>query len=110
MRPFADPNNSYSYEEWMNDMATREPRNNRGWHARWQTRCDCCGRFVLAGQPGSSWVMVPCSDVSIGDERERCAACTKKHGPARAAPGYVTHLVEGVVAESAPSSQTASVN
>lgn len=62
----------------MNDMATREPRNRRGWQAQYQTRCDCCGRFTQPGAPGSSWVMVPHSDVSMGDERERCPACTEK--------------------------------
>lgn len=97
MRPMVDTNNSYSYEEWMNDMATREARNPRGWQAKYQARCDCCGRFVLNGQPGSSWVRVPFTDVNPGDERDRCAACTQKRGPARAAPGYVAHLVEGVV-------------
>jgi hypothetical protein len=65
--------------------------------AKWQHRCDCCGKFVIPGQPGSSWVNVPHSDVSYGDERERCATCTAKHGPADAQPGYVKHLVQGVV-------------
>jgi hypothetical protein len=87
----------HSYEDWMNDMATDDRKPARGWHAKWQTRCDCCGRFVLPGQPGSSWVHVPDSHVSVGDDRERGAACTKKHGPAQAMPGYVTHLVQGVV-------------
>jgi hypothetical protein len=44
-----------------------------------------------------SWVNVPHSDVSMGDERERCAACTKKHGPAKAMPGYVEHLVQALI-------------
>ena len=59
--------------------------------------CDRCGRFTLPGAPGSSWVFVPCSAVSSGDERERCARCTGKHGPARAFGDYVRPLVEGVV-------------
>ena len=86
-----------SYEDWMNDMAMDDSKPARGWHAKWQTRCDCCGRFVLPGLPGSSWVHVPDSHVSAGDDRERCAACTKKRGPAKAMPGYVEHLVRGVV-------------
>ena len=88
---------AHSYENWMNDMATREPRNRRGWHAQYQTRCDCCGRFTQPGVLGSSWVMVPCSDVSMGDERERCPACTEKHGPATCGHQYVAHLCCGVV-------------
>lgn len=58
-------------------------------------RCDCCGRFFPLGQPGSSWVNVPAIDVPgwmDGEERERCADCTKKHGQAEpykaVKPGY----------------------
>jgi len=32
----------------------------------------------------------------VRDERERCALCTAKHGPAEAMPGYVKHIVQGV--------------
>lgn len=70
--------------------------------AKWQPRCDCCRRFVKPGLPGSSWVNVPDSHVSIGDERNRCAKCTESHGPATAMPGYVKHLVQGVVPKDAP--------
>ena len=87
----------HSYEDWMNEMATMECSRPKGWHAKYQPRCDCCGRFVLPGSPGSSWVNVPFTDINAGDERERCAACTKKHGSAKAMPGYVEHLVQGVV-------------
>lgn len=59
--------------------------------------CDKCGRFTLPGAPGTSWVHVPDSDVSMGDDRERCARCTAKHGPVRSNGDYVRHLVEGVV-------------
>lgn len=76
------------------DALQRRPRGDE--EMNWQPRCDCCGRFVTPGQPGASWVMVPCSDVSYGDERERCALCTSKHGPAEAMPGYVKHIVQGV--------------
>lgn len=93
----------FSYEDWMNDVATDDSKPARGWQAQWQTRCDRCGRFLLPGAPGSSWVRVPFTDVSPGDERDRCAACTAKHGPAKAMPGYVEHLVQGVVAMSAAS-------
>ena len=96
MRSMIDHNDSYSYEDWMNDMATREPRNKRGWMAQYQTRCDCCGRFVRPGTPGGSWVMVPCSDVSMGDERERCPDCTEKYGQAHCGPAYVEHLCCGM--------------
>ena len=59
--------------------------------------CDTCGRFVNPGQVGSSWVCVPYSDVSMGDERYRCARCTQARGPAQAMGDYVRHLVEGIV-------------
>lgn len=59
--------------------------------------CDKCGRFTVPGSPGTSWVCVPYTDVNTGDERERCASCTAKYGPARARGDYVRHLVEGVV-------------
>lgn len=48
--------------------------------------CDRCGRFVSG--PGTSHVMVPYSDVSMGDERDRCRACTDKYGPALCSPQY----------------------
>lgn len=96
MRPMIDPNDSYSYEDWMNERATSEPKGRRGRHAEWQTRCDCCGRFVRPGTPGGSWVMVPATDWNSGDERERCPACTEKHGQAHCGPGYVEHLCCGM--------------
>lgn len=102
MRPMIDHNDSYSYENWMNDMATSEPRNRRGWMAQYQTRCDCCGRFVRPGIPGGSWVMVPATDWNSGDERERCPACTEKHGQAHCGPGYVERLCCGMNAMPTP--------
>ncbi len=61
-------------------------------------RCDSCGRFVRPGSPGSSWVMVPdFPPMSFGDERERCATCTEKYGPAECATQYVKHLCCGVI-------------
>lgn len=74
--------------------------SRRGWFAQYQLRCDMCGRFVRPGSPGSSWVNVPHSDVSSGDERERCATCTEKHGPAECAPYYVKEFCCGVVPKS----------
>jgi hypothetical protein len=68
------------------------------------TNCDTCGRFMQYGQPGSSWVMVPAIDVpghTSGDERERCAVCTEKHGPAECGPEYVKELCCGVYPKSA---------
>jgi hypothetical protein len=59
--------------------------------------CDCCGRFVLPGAPGTSWVRVPSTDVNYGDERDRCARCTEKHGPALCSPEYRRALCCGVV-------------
>lgn len=59
--------------------------------------CDKCGRFVLPGAPGTSWVMVPSTDVNFGDERDRCARCTEKHGPALCSPDYRRDLCCGVV-------------
>ena len=93
---FGDQNDARSYEDWMNDMATREPRNPRGLQAQYQLRCDCCGKFVRPGEPGGSWVMVPGTDWNAEDERERCPACTEKHGMAHCGPGYVTDLCCGM--------------
>lgn len=93
---FGDPNDSRSYEDWMNDMATKPERMPRGWQAQYQLRCDCCGRFVRQGEPGGSWVMVPATDWNSEDERERCPACTERHGQAHCGPGYVEHLCCGM--------------
>lgn len=68
-------------------------------HANFHSRCDTCGKFMRPGSPGSSWVMVPAVDFDFGDERERCAACTKSHGPAECEGKYVKHLCCGVVGE-----------
>ena len=62
-------------------------------------KCDTCGRFMSLGQPGSSWVMVPAIDVpghTFGDERERCATCTERHGPAVCGPEYVKESCCGI--------------
>ena len=96
MNTFADPNDRFSYEDWMNHMATEDSKPARGWQAKYQPRCDCCGMFVKPGAEGGSWVMVPGTDWNAGDERERCPACTKKHGMARCGPGYVEHLCCGM--------------
>ena len=61
--------------------------------------CDRCGCFMVPGSPGSSWVNVPHTDVNIGDERDRCARCTKRWGPARCSSGFVRELCEGVAPE-----------
>lgn len=65
----------------------------------WRPKCDCCGRFMRPGAPGTSWVMVPASDIpgEYGDERDRCAACTKERGPAVCAPKYRADLCCGTV-------------
>ena len=44
-----------------------------------QPKCDRCGKFFSPSK-GGSWLFVPSSDVSMGDERERCVKCTKEHG------------------------------
>ena len=64
--------------------------------AKWPN-CDKCGRFFVTGMPGTSWVHVPDSDVSWGENRERCARCTEKHGPAKPFGNYVEELVCGAV-------------
>lgn len=63
-------------------------------------QCDLCGKFFPHGQPGSSWVSVPAIDVPgwmSGDERERCAPCTTKHGAAQphqqVKPGYCAGVI-----------------
>lgn len=68
----------------------------RNYWAQYQTRCDCCGKFIRAGDKGGSWVMVPYSDVSFWDERERCPTCTSKFGPATCGDAYVKSLCCGV--------------
>lgn len=80
----------------LNDLADDDGKPARGWQAQYQPRCDCCGRFVVPGAEGGSWVMVPATDWNAGDERERCAACTEKHGMAHCGPGYVEHLCCGM--------------
>lgn len=94
-----DRNDALSYEQWMNDIATDDSRPRRGWQAKYQPRCDCCGRFVTPGQPGSSWVMVQMTNWNPGDERDRCPPCTEKNGPAVCSPDYVKELCCGVVAK-----------
>jgi len=64
--------------------------------ADYQPRCDKCGRFVVSGAAGGSWVMVPATDWNMGDERERCAACTEKYGQARCSPAYVEAICCGM--------------
>lgn len=66
--------------------------------------CDRCGQFFSGTQPGSSWVFVPNSDVSMGDERNRCASCTARHGPATA-PGYTPGIAYGVIEKTEPPHQ-----
>lgn len=104
MRPFADPNDRFSYEDWMNETATDVGGPSRGWQAQYQCRCDRCGCFVRIGAPGTSWVNVPAIDVpghTSGDERNRCAKCTDKHGPAVCGPQYRADLCCGVMPKEA---------
>ena len=58
-------------------------------------RCDYCGRFMRP-EPGASLVFVPHSDISFGEERDRCRTCTEKHGPVTCSPQYVAHLCCGI--------------
>lgn len=37
-RPFVDPNDRFSYEDWMNDMATRDDDCARRTVKRWRGR------------------------------------------------------------------------
>lgn len=78
-------------------QATTERGDEMDWN--YTMRCDWCGRFMRQ-ESGSSWVNVPAIDVpghSYGDERERCAKCTKKHGPAVCSSAYVKELCCGVI-------------
>lgn len=81
---FADPNDSQSYEDWMNDVATDDRKPPRGWQAVWQTRCDKCGCFVRDNGPGVSWSQDWSYDYdgtpSLHDATWRCSRCTDKHG------------------------------
>lgn len=70
--------------------------------------CDSCGRFFRVGEPGSSWVMVPGIEVpghECGDERERCAKCTAKHGPAVCGPAYKKELCCGIYSAETPAKE-----
>lgn len=81
--PFVDPNDRFSYENWMNDMATKDGPS-RGWQARWQPRCECCGAFVRADAPGVSWAQQYGYDMDgvpdLHDPTYRCSPCTDKNG------------------------------
>lgn len=68
-----------------------------GWSPpRWELRCDDCGRF-MSPKHGGSWCHVPYSDVSWGQEHERCRSCTERLGPVQPdQPGLVLSLVCGV--------------
>lgn len=73
-----------SYERWMNDMAANDRGPGRGWHAAYQTRCDCCGRFVREDGPGVSWSQSYGYGIDgtpdLHDQTFRCSPCTDKHG------------------------------
>lgn len=81
---FVDPDNSLSYEQWMNDQATAVPRMSRGWQAQFQSRCDQCGMFVKADGPGVSWAVQWTYDhygtPELCDATHRCSPCTDRHG------------------------------
>ena len=55
--------------------------------------CDVCGVDYPADQHGSSWISIPDSDISSEDMRDRCAACTQKHGPLARPPAGGTRGV-----------------
>jgi hypothetical protein len=82
-RPMVDPHDSFSYEDWANDMGAREV-NPRSLAAIYQTRCDCCGHFVQEGAPGVSWAQQWSYDYEgtpdLHDTTFRCSPCTDKHG------------------------------
>ena len=61
--------------------------------------CDKCGRFMVPGLPGTSWLHVPDTEVNTGEDADRCVKCTAKHGPLRPAGVYVLLLVCGTIPE-----------
>ena len=69
----------------------------------WRPKCDCCGQFMRPGAPGTSWVMVPACDIpgEYGDERDRCADCTEKHGQAVCSTKYRRDLCCGFTPKTA---------
>ena len=79
-----DPNDSQSYEDWMNELETDDRRPKRGWQAAWQTRCDKCGCFVSEKGPGVSWSQNWSYDYEgtpdLHDATFRCSPCTDKYG------------------------------
>lgn len=58
--------------------------STKTWRSCSRFNCDCCGRFVSPGAPGTSWSrqwyydLDGCPDLE--DEEWRCAKCTDKHG------------------------------
>jgi len=72
-----------SHEDWMTDEGGREA-NARSIKAIYQTRCDCCGRFLVESAPGVSWSQSYAYDFDgtpdLHDATFRCSPCTDKHG------------------------------
>ena len=66
------------------DTEADDGKPQRGWHAIWQTRCDCCGRFVREGGSGVSWSQQWSYDYEgtpdLHDPTFRCSPCTDEHG------------------------------
>ena len=46
----------------------------------YRTKCDTCGKYMRYQEPGSSWVFVPCSDLSYEENIDQCKQCTEKYG------------------------------
>lgn len=82
-RPMVDPHDSYSYEDWANNLGATEV-SPRSLAALYQPRCDLCGRFVQEGAPGVSWAQQWSYDTDgtpdLHDPTFRCSPCTDAHG------------------------------
>lgn len=81
--PYSDPNDRFSYEQWMNDLGAQD-ENQRSRQAFFQDRCDCCRRFVNPSAIGVSWSQQWSYDMDgtpdLHDVTYRCSPCTDKHG------------------------------
>ena len=59
-------------------------------------RCDCCGRFFRAMEPGSSWKFVPDSYLTTEENSNRCKRCTEAYGPLTPNQDVVIDICSGI--------------
>lgn len=65
--------------------------------AKYDIKCDKCGRFFPYCMAGSSQLFVPSSDVSNEECYYRCLTCTNKHGSPKAMQVGVVNSVVSII-------------